>query len=72
MTLESESNNRVSVRKNCGNSVSQKNYCTSYGQKSDTHILSFRELLHELADGLSTLTREYGDPSSPWHFNLAN
>jgi hypothetical protein len=55
MALDSESSNSAGVGKNCGTSVSRQNFCANCGQKSDTHLLSFRELLHELADGLFDL-----------------
>lgn len=42
----------VSFCKNCHNEVGNLVFCPSCGQKSDTHVLKFRELLEELADGL--------------------
>jgi len=38
--------------KNCSTPVSGYTYCPACGQKSDTHVLSFREFMEELADGL--------------------
>lgn len=41
--------------KNCANPVAGYAYCPACGQKSDIHVVSFRELLGELADGLFNL-----------------
>ena len=38
--------------KNCATELAGENYCPVCGQKGDTHVLTFRELLEELADGL--------------------
>lgn len=38
--------------KNCSTELAGENYCPVCGQKGDTHVLTFRELLEELADGL--------------------
>lgn len=45
----------ISLCKNCQNDVGSLTYCPVCGQKSDTHVLKFRELLAELADGLFNL-----------------
>jgi len=42
----------LNLCRNCSTAVTDFDFCPTCGQKSDTHVLSFRELLEELADGL--------------------
>lgn len=42
----------VILCKNCSTPVAGFTYCPVCAQKTDTHVLTFRELLEELADGL--------------------
>ena len=41
--------------RNCDAALAEHSYCPVCGQKSDTHIFTFRELLEEMADGLLNL-----------------
>lgn len=55
MPLDSNSVEHHSTCKNCSAPLSGHNFCAQCGQKADTHILNFHELLEEFADGLFNL-----------------
>ena len=46
---------QLNLCKNCETPLADHQYCPTCGQKSDTHIFTFRELLEEMADGLLNL-----------------